>query len=60
MPFEQLKAEQNRRSAAMAKSRDEATVEQLRLLRDEVKALEQPVTSASLGIIANALKPQVT
>ena len=41
--LEQLKAEQNRRSAAMAKSRDEATVEQLRLLRDEVKALEQRV-----------------
>src|SRR5438094_9242378 len=39
--LEQLKAGQNRRSAAMAKSRDEATVEQLRLLRDEVKALGQ-------------------
>ncbi len=41
--LEQLKAEQNRRSAAMAKSRDEAAVEQLRLLRDEVKVLEQRV-----------------
>lgn len=41
--LEQLKAEQNRRSAAMAKSRDQAAVEQLRLLRDEVKSLEQRV-----------------
>src|SRR3989440_4236134 len=41
--LEQLKAEQNRRSAAMAKSRDEATVEALRRMRDEIKALEQQV-----------------
>src|SRR3984893_11699449 len=39
--LEQLKAEQNRRSAAMARSRDEAAVEELRRMRDEVKALEQ-------------------
>src|SRR6266576_2307856 len=41
--LEQLKAEQNRRSAAMAKSRDEAAIEELRRMRDEVKALEQKV-----------------
>jgi seryl-tRNA synthetase len=41
--LEQLKAEQNRRSAAMAKSRDDVAVEELRRLRDEVKALEQRV-----------------
>ena len=41
--LEHLKAEQNRRSAAMAKTRDEKAVEELRLLRDEVKALEQRI-----------------
>ena len=41
---EQLKAEQKRRSAAMAKSRDEAAVEDLRSMRDEIKSLEQRVT----------------
>jgi len=39
--LEQLKAEQNRRSAAMAKSRDEAAVEALRRMRDEIKSFEQ-------------------
>jgi seryl-tRNA synthetase len=39
--LEQLKAEQNRRSAAMAKSRDQAAIEEMRRLKDEVKALEQ-------------------
>ena len=39
--LEQLKAEQNRRSAAMAKNRDEAAVEDLRRMRDEIKSLEQ-------------------
>src|SRR2546425_12861099 len=43
--LEQLKAGQNRRSAAMAKRRDEAAVEQLRLLRYEVKGLEQRVAA---------------
>jgi seryl-tRNA synthetase len=38
---EQLKAEQNRRSAAMAKARDQAAIDGLRGLKDEVKALEQ-------------------
>src|SRR5216684_1486439 len=55
--LEQLKAEQNRRSAAMAKSRDEAAVEQLRLLRDEVKALEQRV--APIDARLNALLLEV-
>jgi seryl-tRNA synthetase len=40
---EQLKAEQNKRSAAMAKSRDEASVGELRRMRDEIKSLEQQV-----------------
>ena len=39
--LEQLKAEQNRRSAAMAKARDQAAIDQMRGLKDEVKALEQ-------------------
>jgi seryl-tRNA synthetase len=39
--LEQLKAEQNRRSAAMAKSRDQQAIEEMRRLKDEVKALEQ-------------------
>ncbi len=55
--LEQLKAEQNRRSAAMAKSRDEAAVEQLRLLRDGVKALEQRV--APIDAQLNALLLEV-
>src|SRR5260370_39373571 len=55
--MEQLEAEQNRRSAAMAKSRDEGAVEQLRLLRDEVKALEQRV--APIDARLNALLLEV-
>src|SRR5260370_38094860 len=55
--MEQLEAEQNRRSAAMAKSRDEAAIEQLRLLRDEVKALEQRV--APIDARLNALLIEV-
>src|SRR2546426_12831152 len=39
--LEQLKAEQNRRSAAMAKDRDQAGIGALRGLKDEGKALEQ-------------------
>ncbi|HEY9288868.1 MAG TPA: serine--tRNA ligase [Candidatus Dormibacteraeota bacterium] len=38
---EQLKAEQNRKSAAMAKTRDAQAIEEMRRLKDEVKALEQ-------------------
>src|SRR5437764_5068734 len=55
--LEQLKAEQNRRSAAMAKSRDEAAIEQLRRMRDEVKALEQKV--APIDARLNALLLEV-
>src|SRR5438067_11356777 len=39
--LEQLKAEQNRRSAAMAKSRDQQAIGEMRRLKDEVKVLEQ-------------------
>jgi seryl-tRNA synthetase len=38
---EQLKAEQNKRSAAMAKTRDQAGIDAMRGLKDEVKVLEQ-------------------
>jgi seryl-tRNA synthetase len=55
--LEQLKAEQNRRSAGMAKSRDEAAVEELRRMRDEIKALEQKV--APLDARLNALLLEV-
>jgi len=55
--LEQLKAEQNRRSAAMAKSRDEAAIEELRRMRDEVKALEQKV--APIDTRLNALLLEV-
>ncbi len=51
--LEQLKAEQNRRSAGMAKSRDEAAVEALRRMRDEIKALEQRI--APIDTRLNAL-----
>src|SRR5438552_12780217 len=39
--LEQLKAEQNKRSAAMAKSRDQAGIDAMRGLKDEIKGLEQ-------------------
>ena len=55
--LEQLKAEQNRRSAAMAKSRDEAAIGDLRRMRDEVKALEQIV--APIDARLNALLLEV-
>src|SRR2546423_7265216 len=55
--LEKLKAEQNRRSAAMAKSRDQAAVEELRRMRDEVKALEQKV--APIDTRLNALLLEV-
>src|SRR3989475_8327041 len=38
---EQLKAEQNKRSAAMAKSRDQAGIDAMRGLKDEIRGLEQ-------------------
>ena len=55
--LEQLKAEQNRRSAAMAKSRDEASIDALRGLKDEVKALEQQL--APIDVRLNALLLEV-
>jgi seryl-tRNA synthetase len=55
--LEQLKAEQHRRSAAMAKSRDEAAIEELRRMRDEIKALEQQV--APIDARLNALLLEV-
>src|SRR5207253_9708272 len=53
----QLKAEQNRRSAAMAKARDEAAIDALRGLKDEVKALEQQL--APIDARLNALLLEV-
>src|SRR5436309_1776928 len=55
--LEQLKAEQNRRSAAMAKARDPAAIDALRGLRDEVKALEQQL--APIDARLNALLLEV-
>src|SRR2546427_4664582 len=55
--LEQLKAEQNRRSAAMAKNRDEAAIEELRRMRDEIKALEQKL--APIDTRLNALLLEV-
>jgi seryl-tRNA synthetase len=55
--LEQLKAEQNRRSAAMAKSRDQASIDALRGLKDEVKALEQQL--APIDVRLNALLLEV-
>ena len=55
--LEQLKAEQNRRSAAMAKARDEAAIDALRGLKDEVKALEQQL--APIDARLNALLLEV-
>src|SRR3989442_15844882 len=55
--LEQLKAEQNRRSAAMAKNRDEAAMEEVRRMRDEIKALEQKV--APIDARLNALLLEV-
>src|SRR2546422_503473 len=55
--LEQLKAEQNRRSAAMAKDRDQAAIDALRGLKDEVKALEQKL--APIDARLNALLLEV-
>jgi seryl-tRNA synthetase len=54
---EQLKAEQNRRSAAMAKTRDQTAIDALRGLKDEVKALEQRL--APIDARLNALLLEV-
>jgi len=55
--LEQMKAEQNRRSAAMAKTRDQAAIEAMRQLKDEVKALEQKL--APIDTRLNALLLEV-
>ena len=55
--LEHLKAEQNRRSAAMAKARDQAAIDALRGLKDEVKALEQQL--APIDARLNALLLEV-
>jgi seryl-tRNA synthetase len=55
--LEQLKAEQNRRSAAMAKARDQAAIEDMRRLKDEVKTLEQKL--APIDARLNALLLEV-
>ena len=54
--IEQLKADQNRRSAAMAKSRDEAAVEDLRRMRDEIKSLDQLVAPIDIRLSALLLE----
>ena len=54
---EQLKAEQNRRSAAMAKTRDQAGIEEMRRLKDEVRALELKL--APIDASLNALLLEV-
>jgi seryl-tRNA synthetase len=58
--LEQLKAEQNRRSAAMAKSRDETAVEELRRMRDAIRALEQqiaPIDARLNGLLLEVPNP---
>src|SRR2546426_1965846 len=63
--LEQLKAEQNRRSAAMAIARDQAAIDALRGLKDEVKALAQkrapidPRLNALLLEVPNPPDPSV-
>ena len=54
---EQLKAEQNKRSAAMAKSRDQAGIDAMRALKDEIKELEQRL--APIDARLNALLLEV-
>jgi len=54
---EHLKAEQNKRSAAMAKTRDQAGIDAMRGLKEEVKALEQKL--APIDARLNALLLEV-
>jgi len=54
--LEQLKAEQNRRSAAMAKTRDPAAIDAMRQLKDEVKALEQKLAPVDARLNALLLE----
>ncbi|MEA2669285.1 MAG: seryl-tRNA synthetase, partial [Chloroflexota bacterium] len=53
---EQLKAEQNKRSAAMANTRDQASIDAMRALKDEVKALEQMLAPIDAGLNALLLE----
>src|SRR5439155_27138983 len=58
--LEHLKAEQNRRSAAMAKSRDEVAVEALRRMREQIKSLEQqaaPIESRLNALLLEVPNP---
>src|SRR5438874_2190126 len=55
--LEQLKAEQNRRSAAMAKARDQSAIAALHGLKDEVKPLKQKL--APIDARLNALLLEV-
>src|SRR5256714_54770 len=54
--LEQLKAEQNRRSAAMAKARDQAAVDEMRGIKDEVRALEQKLAPVDTRLNALLLE----
>jgi seryl-tRNA synthetase len=54
--LEQLKAEQNRRSAAMAKARDQAAIDEMRGIKDEVKALEQKLAPVDARLNALLLE----
>ena len=55
--LEQLKADQNRRSAAMAKSRDQAAIDDVRRIKEEAKQLEQKLAPIDLRL--NALMLEV-
>ncbi len=55
--LERLKAEQNRRSAAMARSRDQAAVDEMRALRQRIRDLQDQV--APLEVRLNALLLEV-
>jgi seryl-tRNA synthetase len=54
--LEQLKAEQNRRSAAMAKARDQAAIDEMRGIKDDVKALEQKLAPVDARLNALLLE----
>jgi seryl-tRNA synthetase len=53
---EQLKAEQNKRSAAMAKSRDQAGIDAMRGLKEEIKGLEQKLAPIDARLTALLLE----
>src|SRR2546423_3589468 len=54
--LELLKAEQNRRSAAMAKARDQAAIDEMRGVKDEVRALEQKLAPVDARLNALLLE----